>query len=634
MLQRFEPSYLSRLVSRRFIGSVLLISLLMCRADSSAADDAPADTAVSPSTTPNESVTKQKIEELIRQLGSPRYTERRAAANELRQIGAEAFDLLNAAMDNSDPEVAASAQYLLRQINVRWVQSEDSTAVRAILRDYGDQSDERRSGRVDRLATLADGEGVAALCRIARFDRSPLISRKAALAIIRPTEKTTDRPPIDPEMVAHELGASTRVAAVWLRHFIEQIRDPAASIAQWRQVVDEETARLEEKADDTSAEILLGLLWNLADLYRQLDDKQALAATVGHMVQLDADQLEKTVIELLAWLTEHESWESLDRFLADHSVRFTHLKRPLYYAALARAKQGKKELAEELAKQAAQVDSQTPSESFLAAKDLEEHKQFEWAVREYHRAVDKQPIASHEVMVARIYLASLLHDYEQHKQAADELEPLVKAVRGEAAVGQRYAELQKYYKTLPESESLAARLHYYRACQYREEKDWQRVRDELELAIRFDPDDADVLIAMYRLPDADEKWKRTTGAKIRDLTREFQQAIDEDPSDPTAYNQWAWLVSNTEGDFQKAIRYSHRSIELIPSGAEESAAASFLDTLGRCYYAAGDYKNAVKYQRDAVAKVDYMQVMQRQLSVFEKTLAEKGDGQSARPDEK
>src|SRR5688500_8371851 len=110
MLQRFDPSYLSRLVSRRFVGSVLLISLLMCRADSSAADDAPADTAVSPSTTPNESVTKQRIEELIRQLGSPRYTERRAAANELRQIGAEAFDLLNAATGNSDPEVAASAQ--------------------------------------------------------------------------------------------------------------------------------------------------------------------------------------------------------------------------------------------------------------------------------------------------------------------------------------------------------------------------------------------------------------------------------------------------------------------------------------------------------------------------------------------
>ena len=39
--------------------------------------------------------------------------------------------------------------------------------------------------------------------------------------------------------------------------------------------------------------------------------------------------------------------------------------------------------------------------------------------------------------------------------------------------------------------------------------------------------------------------------------------------------------------------------------------------------AAGDYENAVKYERQAVAKVEYMQVMQRQLALFEKALAEK-----------
>ena len=98
---------------------------------------------------------------------------------------------------------------------------------------------------------------------------------------------------------------------------------------------------------------------------------------------------------------------------------------------------------------------------------------------------------------------------------------------------------------------------------------------------------------------------------------------------PTPYNQWAWLVSNTEGDSRRRFAYSHRSLELIPADAGESAGASFLDTLGRCYYAAGDYENAVKYQRQAVEKVDYMQVMQRQLALFEKTLAEKQASRSS-----
>jgi tetratricopeptide (TPR) repeat protein len=133
---------------------------------------------------------------------------------------------------------------------------------------------------------------------------------------------------------------------------------------------------------------------------------------------------------------------------------------------------------------------------------------------------------------------------------------------------------------------------------------------------------------MYRVPNADENWRRATLSKIRELARQFEQEMEEDPDDATPYNQWAWLISNTEGDYQQAIRYSHRSLELIPAAAGESAGASYLDTLGRCYYAAGDLENAVKYQRQAVAKVNYMQIMQRQLELFEKALAEKQEAGS------
>jgi tetratricopeptide (TPR) repeat protein len=108
------------------------------------------------------------------------------------------------------------------------------------------------------------------------------------------------------------------------------------------------------------------------------------------------------------------------------------------------------------------------------------------------------------------------------------------------------------------------------------------------------------------------------------MSESYANQIDESPENPSKYNQWAWLVSNTEGDFQKAIRYSHRSLELNTNG--ESGEASYLDTLGRCYYAAGDYENAVNYERQAIAKQPYMQVMQRQLKDFEKALAEKQAG--------
>ena len=252
---------------------------------------------------------KPKIETLIRQLGSTRYSARRAAANELRQIGPEAFDLLHAASDDSDPEVAASARYLLRQIQVHWIASDDSAAVRRLLKDYGDHSEKVRLKQIDDLAKLRKGEGSAALCRIARFDRSPLLSRVAALAVIRPDDARAPTTPGAPETIDRELGESTRTSAVWLRQYRTQLRDPAGAVALWQQLINDETKLLEINADVTSSQIVLGLLWNLADLHRQLNDRAALMADVDRMVGLDAETADRTVVDLLQWFVEQKSWD-------------------------------------------------------------------------------------------------------------------------------------------------------------------------------------------------------------------------------------------------------------------------------------------------------------------------------------
>ena len=209
---------------------------------------------------------KQHIQQLIQDLGSPQYTARRAASTELRQIGSDAFDLLDAATDNVDPEVAASATYLLRQIPVRWVQAEDHPSVRAQMRNYGQEPEARRLRRIDELDRLSDGKGIAALCRIARYDRSALIARTAALAIIRPAEKPSEQPHIDAEVVERELGASTRPSALWLRQYLAQLRDPTASVPVWKSLIEQESNRLNKNMGDTSSDIVLGLSWNLADL--------------------------------------------------------------------------------------------------------------------------------------------------------------------------------------------------------------------------------------------------------------------------------------------------------------------------------------------------------------------------------
>ncbi len=589
---------------------------------------------------------KSHIDALIRQLGSPRYSVRRTAASELRQIGPEAFDLLHAATDDADPEVAASSRYLLQQISVHWVASEDSSSVRRLLKDFGDQSDKVRLRRIDDLAKLAGGEGFAALCRIARYDRSPLLARVAALAVIRPDDARPPTTPADPDVITRELGESTRTTADWLRQYRAQLRDPAGSLAQWQQLINNETKSLGLNGDDTSSEIVLGLLWNLADLHRQLNDRSALMVDVDRMIQLDAEAADRTAINLLQWFVEQKSWDVVDEFLVKYDDQLSHSKRPLYIAAMARVRQGKNELAEQLAEKASLLDTQAPLESFIAAKDLELRGQYDWSVREYQRAIgkkdvnDNREVFSHESMLARVSLANMLNDHEEFQKASEVIEPLKKAVQDDGNNGRLYAEIVRYHAereelNLPEAKQLAARYHFYRACQYREVKDWQRQREELEKTIGLDPTDADALIAMYRVPESNEEWRAATLRRIAEMARDFQQQIDQSPNDHVPYNQWAWLISNTEGDKEKAVRYSLRSIELLTAADGSSASSSYLDTLGRCYYAIGDYENAVKYERQAIDKLSYMQVMHRQLALFEKALAEKqGAGSKEQGEEK
>ena len=82
----------------------------------------------------------------------------------------------------------------------------------------------------------------------------------------------------------------------------------------------------------------------------------------------------------------------------------------------------------------------------------------------------------------------------------------------------------------------------------------------------------------------------------------------------TAHNQLAWLVSNTEGDYDEALRSSQRSLELRPE------TPGYLDTLGRCYYAKGDYKSAVLYQSRAAELEPHSVQIRRQLEFFQAAL--------------
>ncbi|MEX2092496.1 MAG: hypothetical protein WD971_07450, partial [Pirellulales bacterium] len=600
--------------SVRSIRSELALVLAVAVGPAWAADGDLAAAAMKPDAAAIDSL-DVRLDELIRELGNPQFTARRAAANEIRKIGPEAFDRLHAASDNSDPEIAASANYLLRQIAVRWTRSDDSATVRHLMNSFGNHEDIDRQRKIQTLAALPNGDGVAALCRVARFDRMPLLSRLAALAIVQLGDDETDGKStnlaIDPAIFDRELGESNRAPVLWLRQFQIQLRDPASSVAGWQRLIDEEAKRLDVEVNETSPSLVSALLWNLADVHRQLGQSGPLVDVSDRMLAVGGTDTEELLGLFLRRLAQHESWDALEPFVTRHNARIQKSKHTLYLLAMARSKQNKQDAAEELARRAAKLAPARPLDGLEAAKLLEELGQFDWAVREYQTAIEGQPIEAVSAIGARVLLSELLKDYERYDEGADAIEPLVAAMEKNPDIERAYASAQgELAQFLPEGNALKARLHFLRACHFEQEHDFKHQHEELLEAIKHDETDADVLIAMYRVGDADDPWMADTRERIQKLSHKIEEEIDDNPNEPIAYNQWAWLIANTEGDFPKAVRLSRRSLELRPD------TASFLDTLGRCYYSAGEYEKAVESQREAVRLIPQMQVMQRQLKQF------------------
>jgi tetratricopeptide (TPR) repeat protein len=143
-------------------------------------------------------------------------------------------------------------------------------------------------------------------------------------------------------------------------------------------------------------------------------------------------------------------------------------------------------------------------------------------------------------------------------------------------------------------------------------------------ALELEPRNIDILIAMYRL-DGDETWKRDIRRQIQAFAVMFDNLIEMSESQAQArarfmnskeeladlYNQYAWLISNTEGDLRKALQYSLKSLEITPNQS------ALLDTCGRCYFALGDLQNAILVQRRAIKIEPHSPAMGRQLAEFE-----------------
>ncbi len=567
----------------------------------------------------------QRIAALIELLGDSQYTVRQRAQDELIKIGFDAFDALRAAETSDDPEIAMQAGYLVRMIRVNWTSEDDPREIQLILNDYETQPVDRRMLRLKQLAELPGGQGLEWLCRMVRFEESPVLSKQAALAIIRqePPSSDEDRRARAARITRH-MERSNRPAARWLLCDLQAQDDPAAALETWSELTRAERHTLDAHPQETNSRIVVDLLLHKVALLDRLGRTDEIDDVMHEMVLCERGDAE-SLGELVEWLAKRQAWPIVDEVAVRFAATFELDAMLLYTLAEARRAQGEQARADESAAKALKLGGDNPLEHLDVASRLLGRGLTEWSDRELRHVIALGPMASPASIQARLILSDSLHDRLRDREAGDVIKELIVAIDNDANVRQQAKLLLQQQRHRRSVDFLRARMHFYHACDAKQQDRLDEQRALLDKAIEQEPSDLDVIIALYRLNDDDPAHRQRLLKLIQSVVDTCQTAIEEDPDDPVNYNEVAWLIANTEGDVDEAVRLSNKSVEMVrieaTSDADFKRLGGYLDTLAHCYFAKQDYANAVKYQTEAAKLDPHTRAIGRQLQVFRDALA-------------
>jgi len=304
--------------------------------------------AVGPPVAEKPDTHRHRVDQLIEQLGDEDYHVRREAQAELARLGFDAFDALSAVENHDDLEIAARAKYLLRLMRIEWTVPDDPPEVKKCLEKYEFQNLDLRLVRMEQLAALADGAGIPALCRLVRFEKSPVLSKCAAVEILR--HRSFEQPPGAKlaRTVRKNLAASRRPGAKWLDGWLNFAEDQEAALAGWNELVEAEQAVLKRSPEQSRPQIVAALIRCQIDWLSKLKGRKEATAAMRRLINLTpADG--GSLLELGNWLIEWEAWELVSEMEQRFASRFARDPLLLYLLAQSYIVRGKEQQAEQAA---------------------------------------------------------------------------------------------------------------------------------------------------------------------------------------------------------------------------------------------------------------------------------------------
>ncbi len=639
--------------------------------DETAAENAAAAADSPPAKPESEPQQQARITSLIEQLGDDNYHRRSDAKWELERIGLAAFEQLRqAAEGHANAHVARAARYLIESQNVVWWLESDSLEVRELLKSYNEPTSDDRDTVLLQLSELGSPDALLALCRLARFESHELRSKSAALYLMQAISKQLKE--LDPPSRAQQssqlvgslaltLGDSRRAATQWLSAFIDDLQSgpelesssgAASRLARWQEIVVQEqqlaTAQPQPVAQISGQS--LGHLRTLAvtlRLYRWLGSWITDHYGRAHALELVRSSLElvgndpQALLTAAAWAIEAELPELVPELAGKHVDQFTDEPQLGYYLAESYLQLGNESAAQKAAdvaseaivKQVEQLKTLTnlnleeiqANRHYQHARLLSQRGLFPWAEQEYLRAL------ALESRVKAVICADLAQFYwfgSKNEKAAQTLRPLA-----EAALHDGEPELPMQADVYSNPAAALANFHFYSGLAALDENNKPLASEHLRQALEVGgvSPNPDVVIALQRLGSEEpfHSYFQTAfddmsdAFRIRVLEAEEQLSKAADrmsramsgPRLAEECNQLAWLLSKCEISTSEALSLSLRSLELMP---DEPV---YLDTLARCYFADGQFDDAVRTQKKAIRLAPHERQMLKQLREFETALA-------------
>ena len=303
----------------------------------------------------------------------------------------------------------------------------------------------------------------------------------------------------------------------------------------------------------------------------------------------------------------------------------------------------------------------------VLALQLTQNGLVKWAEREYRLIIDAVDLGAYSTMSAYDYLTRLYIEQERFAEAAAVLHKVVDRMKRDREfnlqVRGRFsglAELPSRYK-FSLAQMVAPDQQYNLRLLGQPARTISGVAMRRALmadALEANMQDVDILIEMFRssdlatadqrgeslihrvnpsgdfdnMPDGfevprippdrkdwaaledDQIWADYVQTRLRYHIQRAESEVasaERQGSSRTEYalNQYAWLVANTAGNYERALKYSLRSLDYDTDAAK-------LDTAARCHYALGQYDQAIAMQRRAIEMQPNSYPMERQLELF------------------